>query len=481
MRIPFEQRLSQLSLQSRFWLKAAAISIVLLASDGCRVGPNYRAPAVPTPPAFQESTGQPTAAPLGGNDWWSVFHDAVLTDLERQAVVANPDIKIAVTRIDQADAYRRNIRSNQFPQISLNPSVSRTREAQQRPNNGNTGGRAATYNDVQLPVAMNYEVDAWGRIRRLVTSAAENEQATQADLQFVRLNVEAGVATNYFVLREADTETALLQSTVGDLQKGFDITNNQFKRGLISALAPAQAKTILDQTNARLQALQIQRALSEHAVAVLTGRTVEGFSIPPAKQIAPPPVVPAGVPADVLRRRPDVHSAERYAAAASEQIGAAKALYFPQISLTGFAGFESSNPGSIFTWQNTIANLAASAVAPIFTGGRLRAGVDQASATYQQAVQQYEKTVLVAYQEVEDQLASLHYLSDEYAAEQSAVQDARTAEQIASNRYNAGLVSYLDVVYAQQTLLQNQETSTQVQGQRLTSTVSLIRALGGGW
>ncbi len=457
-------------------------ALLFFALSGCRVGPTYHPAAVPTPPAFQEPTEAFGAGHFTGTDWWTVFGDPTLNTLETEAVAANFDIRIGVAQIDRADAYRRSIRSQELPQITANPSVSRTREAQQRPNNGNTGGKAATYNDVQLPLVLNYEIDAWGRIRRMVTSAAEAQQATQADLRFIRLTATSGVAANYFTLREADAEIGLLQATIGDLQRGYDITNNQFMRGLISALAPAQAKTILDQTNGRIEALQIQRSQSEHAIAALLGRPVEGFTIPAVdKGFKGPPTIPAGVPADVLKRRPDVIEAERYAASASEQIGVAKAAYFPQLSLTGFTGFESANPGSILAWQNTIANLAANAVAPIFTGGRLRANVDQAKAAYRQSTIQYEKTVVISYQEVEDQLAALHDLSREYTAEQSAVADATKAEEIASNRYQAGLVSYLDVVYAQQTLLQNQETTTQVQGQRLTSTVYLIRAMGGGW
>jgi multidrug efflux system outer membrane protein len=208
---------------------------------------------------------------------------------------------------------------------------------------------------------------------------------------------------------------------------------------------------------------------------------VARFSIAEAPTLPLPPVIPAGVPSDLLGRRPDIASAERLAAAASAQIGVAKAAYLPQISLTGLAGYESTNPTSLLNWQNTIASIAASAVAPIFTGGRLKANVDQAKAAYGQSVSQYVKTVLVAYQDVEDQLAALHYLARQFDAENNAVADAKRAEEIANNRYNAGLVSYLDVVYAEQTLLSNQEISTQVQGQRMATTVALIRALGGTW
>jgi len=455
--------------------------LVCVSLSGCMVGPNYHKPAVPAPPAYKEPAPQATASASAGQDWWSVFNDAVLNDLEKQAITANQDIKIAVARYDQADAVRRSIHASQLPAVTATPSAGRTREAQQRPNNGNTNGHAATYNDFQLPINLSYEIDAWGRIRRMVQSATASQQATEADLRFVRLSVAASLATDYFNMREAETESKILQTTIVDLERGYEITDNQFRRGLISELAVRQAQTILDQTRARVEALHIQRAQSEHAIAVLLGRPVGGFSIAETSTLPLPPVIPAGVPADMLGRRPDIASAERSAAAASEQIGVAKATYLPQFSLTGTAGYESTNPASLLNWQNSIASLLGSAVAPIFTGGRRKASVDQAQASYRQSVAQYEKTILVAYQDVEDQLAALHYLSRQFDDENNAVADAMRAEEIANNRYNAGLVSYLDVVYAQQTLLSNQQTSTQVQSQRMMATVALIRALGGSW
>jgi outer membrane protein, multidrug efflux system len=229
---------------------------------GCMVGPNYHTPAVPAPPAYKEPAPQPGTPALAGTDWWTVFHDATLNDLEKQAVTANKDIQIAVTHVDQADAIRRSIRSAQLPTVTANPSVSRTREAQDRPNNGNTNGKAATYNDIQLPLVLNYEIDAWGRIRRMVQSATASQQATEADLRFVRLSVAASVAIDYYNLREADAEIKILESTIVDLERGYAITNNQFQRGIISELAVKQAQTILDQTRASVEALHIQRSQS---------------------------------------------------------------------------------------------------------------------------------------------------------------------------------------------------------------------------
>jgi outer membrane protein, multidrug efflux system len=464
---------------------AVSIGTFAMALSGCMVGPNYHKPSVPVPPAFTEQS-QPAAATTGApaiayHDWWTVFHDPVLDGMETQADSANQDIKIAIAHVDEASAATKSAHSYLLPSIAAVPNVSRNREAQDRPNNGNTQGLAATYNDIQLPLVASYEIDAWGRVRHSVESAHAIQQATEADLRFVRLSIEATVAIDYYNLRENDQELEILNAMIADLTRGVTLTTTRYSHGLSGALAVDQAKTLLDQTTAQRQALQIQRAQLEHAIAVLLGRTVEGFSLPEQPFNHLPPEIPVGLPSDLLERRPDIAEADRNVAAATAQIGVAKAAYFPQLSLTGAAGYESTNAASLLNWQNTIATVAASAVAPIFAGGRLRAGVDQAEAAYRGSLAQYEKTVLTAYQEVEDQLAALHFLNNESQSEASAVSDARRAEQIAIQRYRAGLVGYLDVVYAQQSVLTNEQTAAQINGQQLVASVVLIKALGGGW
>lgn len=476
--------LSQSISMHRRRIAAAAVTVLSFSLAACTVGPNYKPPSVPVPPSFLGPTGSEStasSASIGAGDWWQVFHDPELDTLEREAGAANTDIKVAVTRVDQAAAYTGYARSYLFPTISAQPSADRTREAQNRPNNGATSGRAATYNDFQLPLVLNYEIDAWGRVRRTVEAARANQQATQDDFRFVRLTTEANVAIDYYQLRENDQELRVLDRTLADLQQSLDLTINLFQHGLGSELQVAQAKTLLDQTNASKQALYVSRAQSEHAIAVLLGRTVESFSIPVQPDALPPPLIPAGLPADLLERRPDVQEADRNVAAATAQIGIAKAAYFPQLSLSGLAGFESSNAGSILAWQNSIASLSASAVAPIFTAGRLHAGVQQARAGYQGSLAQYEKTVLTSYKEVEDQLTALHYMTTQAQMQGLAVTDATQSEQLATERFKAGLVSYLDVISAQQAVLFNERTSTQIAGQRMLATVVLIKALGGGW
>jgi len=386
-----------------------------------------------------------------------------------------------VARLDQAEAAARYSRSFLSPTISLGASALRTREAQNRPNNGNTGGRAATYNDFQVPLFFSYEIDTWGRVRRSLESARDVQQATAADLRFVRLSVEANLAMDYYSLRENDAERTILDSTIEQLQHALDITTNRFRGGITSELEVKQAKTLLDQTKAQAQALDVQRSQLEHAIAVLGGRPASAFSLPRSPFSGLPPSIPPGLPSDLLARRPDIAEADRYVAAATAQIGVARTAYLPQLSLTGFAGFESTNTASLFNWQNSIASLGAAIVTPLFNGGRIRAGVDQAGAAYRGSLAQYEKTVLTAYQEVEDQLAALRILTGEAQSQAAAVDDAARAEEIAMNRYRTGLVAYLDVLIAQTTLLSNQRVAAQISGQRMVATVVLVKALGGGW
>jgi multidrug efflux system outer membrane protein len=465
---------------------AFLIALVMVTSlSGCVVGPKYQRPSAQVPTQFKESpvpaTPESATTPIAYTDWWRVFNDSELDRLEKDADAANQDIRVAVARVDQTEAAARYARSFLTPTISLGTSASRTREAQNRPNNGNTGGLAATYNDFQLPLFFSYEIDAWGRVRRSLESARDVQQATAADLRFVRLSVEANVAVDYYSLRENDAEQAILDSTIQNLKQALDVTTNRFRDGIASELEVRQAKTFLDQTEAQAQALDVQRSQLEHAIAVLDGRPASEFSLPRSPFDRLPPSIPPGLPADLLARRPDIAEADRYVAAATAQIGVARTAYLPELSLTGFLGFESTAIGSLFSWENSIASLGAAAFTPVFNGGRIRADVDQARAAYRGSLAQYEKTVLTAFQDVEDQLAALRILSGEAQSETDAVGDAGRAEEIAMNRYKSGLVGYLDVLVAQTTLLSNQRAAAQISGQRMVATVVLVKALGGGW
>jgi multidrug efflux system outer membrane protein len=466
-------------------LCGVTLGTALLALAGCKVGPNYQKPSAPLAPAFTEPAPPAPAAAgadaIAYHNWWSIFHDPKLDDLETQADAANRDIKVAIEHVDEASAATKMASSYLLPTIGAAPNVSRNREAENRPNNGNTYGNAATYNDIQLPLVASYEVDVFGRVRRSIESARATQQASEADLRFVKLSIEASVAMDYYQLREDDEQLKIFQSVIADFTQSLALITARFQHGLSGELDVKQAEALLDQTKTQQQALEMQRAQLEHALAVLSGRTVEGFSLPDQPTTPAPPAIPVGLPADLLDRRPDIAEADRYVAAATAQIGVAKAAYYPQFSLTGAAGYESTNGVSLLNWQNTVASLAGSITAPIFTGGRLKAGVEQAQSQFRQSLAQYEQTVLVAYQEVEDQLAALHYLAGESESEASAVADAQRAEEIALERYKAGLVGELDVVYAEQTVLTDEQTQAQISGQRLVASVALIKALGGGW
>jgi outer membrane protein, multidrug efflux system len=325
------------------WTRAA-LALTLFSLAGCVVGPKYQQPVPPVPGQFKEGgMPDPGTPDIAYSDWWRVFNDPELARLETEADAANQDIKLAVARVDQAEAGAKYAHSFLFPTISLGASASRTREAQNRPNNGNTNGLAATFNDFQLPAFLSYEVDAWGRVRHAIESANATEQATAADLRFVRLAVEANVAMDYYSLRETDAERQVLDATVQEMQSAVDLTTNRFRGGLSSELEVKQAETLLNQTQAQAQALDVQRAQLEHAIAVLEGKAASDFALPrsplsDSKNAGLPPIIPSGLPAELLARRPDIAEVERYVAAANAEIGIAKTAALPHISLTGFAG-----------------------------------------------------------------------------------------------------------------------------------------------
>ncbi|MBV8550344.1 MAG: efflux transporter outer membrane subunit [Acidobacteriaceae bacterium] len=468
---------------NNFTLKSSLVVAALLMSAGCMVGPKYQRPPAPAAPQYKEgaspNTGQ--ANPIGYSNWWLVYHDDELNRLEQQTDEANWDIRAAVARVEQAQQYLKEAHSHLFPTVSAGGSASRNREAQDRPNNGNTGGLAATYNDFQISMLMGYEIDFWGRLRHTVQAAAATEQSSQADLRFVRLVAETGVAMNYFGLRELDSERNVLLATVEALGQAEQLTENRRRGGLASDYDVYQAKTILDQTESQAKQIEIQRAQYEHAIAVLAGQNPSIFSLPRMPPSGAPPVIPAGVPSELLEHRPDIQSVERMLAASNAQIGVARALQFPQFTISGAAGFESVNPSSVLAWQNSLASLGAGVSAPIFTAGRLKAQVEQAKANYRETLAQYEQAVLTGFQQVEDQLAAIRILAGEAASTGNAVNDAQRTEEIAVNQYKTGLVDYLNVVNAQATLLYNQRTQTQIEGQQMVASVALIKALGGGW
>jgi len=463
-------------------MKRLAAMLCLAALTGCAaVGPNYHTPATTAPASFQ--AGQPQAgAPsqeIAQLAWWKVFGDPLLASLEEQCLRANQNLKAALARTEEARAFTTVARSFLFPTVGANASAVKYREARDRPN---SNGKGSVLEDFLTGVSFNYELDAWGRVRRSLEAANAEVQASQADLETVRLSLTAELAVDYFSLREIDAQQSVLSQTVKALKASHHLTTLRYQNGLASKLDVQQAQTLLQSEEAQSVALGVGRKQFENAIAVLTGQPATGFAIPPSPLLGTPPALTPGLPIDLLSHRPDIAERERTLAARSAQIGVAQAQRFPTISLTGALGFESTDAGTLFNWAaNRTFTLGSGLTAPLFNAGRLKAQVTASQAAYREAEANYRQSVLVAFGEVETQLNTLHVLADQAAFQEAATESARQATATALDRYRNGIESYLSVVTQQTVQLQNELTAAQIVGQRYVATVNLIKALGGGW
>jgi NodT family efflux transporter outer membrane factor (OMF) lipoprotein len=449
---------------------------------GCEVGPRYARPSVPTPPAYKElpadwTTAQPSDA-ISRGKWWEIFQDAKLNELEEQINVSNQNLKAAEAQYIQARALVRQNRADYFPTITVGLAATRDHQSQNRPLFSQA---TSTYADVVLPVSASYEADVWGRVRRTVEASRAEAQASAADLEGVRLSLHAELATDYFQLCELDAEEQLLSSTVKAYEQALDLTQNRFKGGVASDVDVAQAQTQLETTRAQAIDIDVQRAQFEHAIAVLMGQPASKFSLASSPLTLTPPVIPAGMPSELLERRPDVAAAERRIAAANANIGVAKAAYFPNISLTTSGGFESNTITNLLSGPSGFLVAGASAIVTAFDAGRRHAVSDQAQAAYDQSVANYRETVLGAFQDVEDNLAALRILHEEATTQQAAVQAAQNSLNQSLTRYKGGVTTYLEVITAQGLALSDERIAVQILGRRTSASVLLVRALGGGW
>jgi len=474
---------------------SAALALLGLAA-GCTVGPRYSRPAPPAPPPdawktqppWQEATPK-DSIPKGA--WWQVFNDPALDAYEQQLLQANQSLVAARDRLDQARSLARVATADMFPQLSADPSAVRQRGSGNRPLDGQaltigTNGKPEpilpyTQNVYTVPFSLSYEVDLFGRVRHNVEGANASLQSTAADLQNVQLVLTAELAADYFTLRELDAEFQVVQESVGYQQKGLDLVKSRHDGGIASGLEVAQQATVLDSTVSQLALVQQSRAQFEHAIAVLVGQAASSLSLPVAPLRATPPPVPLGVPSDVLERRPDISTAERLMAFQNAQVGIARAAFYPHITLSGSGGWQSRDLGPLLNAPSLFWSLGADALQPIVEGGRNRANLAAARASYDQSVANYRQSVLTAFQEVEDGISNLSTLSQALATQGAAVEDARLALTIANNRYIGGVTSYLDVINAQTTLLTSERLQTQLLGQQMVSSVFLVKALGGGW
>ena len=456
----------------------------LLLFSGCTVGPKYVQPSVPPPPpAFKELP--PNWAQANPQDqlpkgkWWEIYHDEKLNALEETISVSNQNLKVAYKQYMATRDVVQQARSALFPIVGVQAAGGRDKLSTNRPTA--TALTKNQYSDIVLQGDLNYEIDLWGQVRRTVESARENAQASAGDLENINLSLHAELAMDYFSLRGLDLQRQLLDATVIDFEKALELTQVRFHGGVASNVDVSLAQTQLE--NARSQSINtgVQRAQLEHAIAVLTGQTASTFSIPYIPLAALPPVIPTGMPSQLLERRPDIAAAERRVASANAQIGIAIAAYYPQISLSGAGGLESDAIGTLLNGSSVLWSVAGSAVQTVVDGGRRRAVTQQARNNYDATVASYRENVLEAFQQVEDSLAALRIMEQQSVVQDAAVRSARTSVDLSTTRYKGGATTYLEVLTAQSTALSNERTAADLVTQRMLASVQLIKALGGGW
>jgi multidrug efflux system outer membrane protein len=461
----------------------AVVAVVVGVMAGCTVGPNYHRPPVQAPEAYKTEAPWRVAAPkdsLPKGAWWEVYNDAELNDYEQQLLKANQSLEAARDRLNQARALARVTSAGYFPTFSTDPNAARNRYSGHRPEVV-TIGRPLTQSTYEIPFLLNYEPDLFGKVRRSLQASNASLQSTAADLYNVNLVLTAELAADYFTLRELDAENQVVQESVTIQQKGLQLVNSRHEGGVASGLDVAQQKALLDSTVSQLYLVQQQRAQYEHAIAVLLGTPASTFSVPARPLNASPPPVPLGVPSDLLERRPDVATAERQMAYQNALVGVATAAFYPQLTIFGGGGVQSTSLTNLLTAPSAIWSLGGDLLEPIFQGGRNRANLAAAKSAYDESVANYRESVLTAFQQVEDGLSGLNTLSQATGSQNAAVADARRALELANNRYVGGVTSYLDVITAQSALLTDERLATQLLGQQMVTSVYLVKALGGGW
>ena len=463
---------------------AGTLSVWIALMPACAVGPDYQRPAAAVPAAYGEAP--PAWKPAGPADatargaWWRMFADPTLDALAGEVTVNNQTLKAAEARFAQARAQVGVARAALLPTIGAGAQGTWNRQSQHRALF--VPGAKVSYTDLMLPIDASYEFDVWGRVRRTIEGAQADAQASAADLEAVRLSLHAELATDYLELRTYDAELRLLQSTVSAYAQALALAESRHAGGIASGQDVAQAQTQLDVTRAQAIDVEVARAQRQHAIAIVVGRPPSSLQLPPSEVVpARVPVAPPGLPSELLERRPDVAAAERRMAAANARIGVARAAYFPTVSLIASGGFESSTITNLLSVPSTLFAIGASAMATVFDGGRRRALNDQALAAYDEAVASYRGTVLAAFRDVEDNLAALRILDQEARLQDAAVTSAERSLALSTNRYKGGVVTYLEVLTAQNVALAAKRTAIDILRRRLSASVALVKAIGGGW
>ena len=475
----------------RFIVSGILALLLGLLLAGCTVGPKYIKPTVPmtatykeeAPSSFKESDQWQPARPgdqISRGKWWEIFGDPELNKLEEQIADSNQSLKVAEARFREARAAIRFNRASQFPTISTAPSASYVKNSDFSPNYPSRIQQASK-GDFVLPFDLTYELDLWGRVRRSVAAAREEAQATAADYQTAKLSLEAELGLDYFELRSADAQKQLLDNTVKAYADNLQLTAGRFKGGVAPKADVAQAQTQLDTTRVQDTDVTVQRAQFEHAIAILIGKPPAEFSLAAMPLNYQPPSIPIGLPSELLQRRPDIAAAERRVAEANQQIGIARAAYFPTVTLGGTAGFAGTQGSNWFSWPSGFWAVGPALAQTLFDAGRRRATSESARANYDAAVATYRQTSLTAFQEVEDNVAALRILENETQQQEEAVASSKDSLQLFTNRYRGGVDTYLQVITAQTIELANERNAIDIWRRRLDASVLLIKALGGGW
>jgi NodT family efflux transporter outer membrane factor (OMF) lipoprotein len=467
---------------------AGAVTVAALVT-GCMVGPNYERPTAPTPPAYKESEGWKRAEPRDEaprGEWWVAFGDSDLDALVQQVDVSNQTIQAAEAQVRFARAAVQAARAGLFPVVA--GSVTTTRSARgggaATTSGGITpsgGGSSSVVNNYNAALDLSWEIDLWGRVRRGIEAAETTAQASAADLAAARLSAQATLAQSFLLLRVQDAQVQLLEDTVAAYSKALTLTRNQYNAGIVARGDVAQAEAQLASTQAQVYDAKLVRGQLEHAIAVLIGKPPAELTIPPKSVVARFPAIPPALPSELLERRPDIAGAERRVASANAQIGVAEAAYFPSLSLSATGGFQSSAIGDLVSLPARYWAVGASLAQTIFDAGLRDAQKAQAVATFDQTVANYRSTVLNGFQEVEDNLIALALLEQESGVQDEAVKASQEAAAIAVNQYKAGTANYLAVIVLQAAELNNERTALGILARRLTASVGLIKALGGGW
>ena len=449
------------------------VAALALALAACTVGPDYVRPDVKVPDAWKEApykTAEP-ADTLPRGDWWSVFGDPLLNQLEADVVAANPTLRAAEANYRQAQAAIRAARAGLFPTVSGSASATRS--------GGRNDQGAST--DLSLGAQLSWELDLWGRVRRSIEASEDTAQASAADLANARLSLQADLAQSYLALRTADAQRKVLDDTVAAYERSLTLTQNRYTAGVAARAEVVQAQSQLLAAQVQTVDVQASRAQLEHAIAALTGRLPSEVAIAPVAALPDLPDVPPGVPSALLERRPDVAAAERRAAAANAQVGVATAAIYPDLTLGASAGFAGSALANWLSLPNRFWSLGPALAATLFDAGLRRAQRDEQIAAYDASVANYRQTVLTAFREVEDNLSTLRIVGDEAAVQQQALAAARESLALTTNQYRAGIVGFLNVVVVQAQAFAAERNAIDLRGRRYAATVALIKALGGGY